>query len=184
MFMPTGYSISRNIRRGEIYYICKAPITGSEQESGRPALIVSSDAINKSASVVEVVYLTTQPKSDSAMHIVTYATGKESTILCEQITTVDKTRISSYYTTLTPDEMKSVDFAILCSMGLSGYIHNDSADKAQDESDEYCEADVQITDELKSAQLEQELTAVTAECKVYKDLYDKMLERLLNGGKQ
>ena len=76
------------------------------------------------------------------MHIVTYATGKESTILCEQITTVDKTRISSYYTTLTPDEMKSVDFAILCSMGLSGYIHNDSADKAQDESDEYCEADV------------------------------------------
>lgn len=182
--MPTSYSISRDIRRGEIYYVCKAPITGSEQESGRPALVVSSDAINKSASVVEVVYLTTQPKNDSTMHVVTYATGKESTILCEQITTVDKSRFSSFYTTLSPDKMKSVDYAILCSMGLSGYVHHDSASKAHEESDEYCEADAQVTAELKSAQLEQELTAVTAECKVYKDLYDKMLDRLINGGKQ
>lgn len=49
--------------RGEIYHILPEDNeTGSEQYSGRPAIIVSNEANNKFAPTLEVVYLTTSRK--------------------------------------------------------------------------------------------------------------------------
>ena len=50
------------IKRGDILYIDKHPVVGSEQQAGRPAIIVSNEKNNRHSSTVEVVYLTTQPK--------------------------------------------------------------------------------------------------------------------------
>ena len=48
------------IYRGQIYYIHPQEVVGSEQEGGRPAVIVSNDVCNEHSRVVEVVFLTTK----------------------------------------------------------------------------------------------------------------------------
>ena len=53
------------IKRGEVFYVNKVPAQYmSEQEAGRPAVIVSNDMNNEYSEVVEVVYLTTKVKTD------------------------------------------------------------------------------------------------------------------------
>ena len=55
-----------DIRRGEIFYIARGGATnGSEQFADRPAVVVSNDENNKHSGVIEVVYMTTQPKTDT-----------------------------------------------------------------------------------------------------------------------
>ena len=52
------------IFRGEIYFVRPATNgVGSEQNAGRPAIVVSNDKANQYSPVVEMVYLTTQPKN-------------------------------------------------------------------------------------------------------------------------
>lgn len=50
------------IKRGDIWYVSKDNYTGCEQAAGPPAIIVSNKKNNACAEMVEVVYLTTQPK--------------------------------------------------------------------------------------------------------------------------
>ena len=57
------------VRRGDIWYISPGTTVGSEQHSGRPAVVVSSDAANAHSMTVEVVYFTTQPKRDMPTHV-------------------------------------------------------------------------------------------------------------------
>ena len=70
-----------DIKRGDIWYIESGYSVGSEQRAGRPAIVVSS-------GTVEVVYLTTQPKRDLPTHVTISSLSRESTALCEQITSV------------------------------------------------------------------------------------------------
>lgn len=118
----------RTLRRGEIYYVKKSPVIGSEQEAGRPALIVSNNAFNATSQTVELVYLTTQPKRPMKEHIPCTATGLASTILCEQICTASIERVGDYVTTLTPDEMAKVDVALMYSLSLEAYIPYETID--------------------------------------------------------
>ncbi len=107
------------MKRGEIYYIqSNYQETGSEQRAGRPAVIVSGNLINNNSEVVEVVYLTTRPKTDLNTHVLTRSAVQPSTILCEQIYSVSKQRIDQYVGTLTEKEMQEVDIALAISLGL------------------------------------------------------------------
>lgn len=49
-----------SINRGDIFYVNPSETVGSEQRSGRPAIIVSNPLCNEHSPVVEVVYLTCQ----------------------------------------------------------------------------------------------------------------------------
>ena len=51
-----------SINRGDIFYVNPSETVGSEQRSGRPAIIVSNPLCNEHSPVVEVVYLTCQYK--------------------------------------------------------------------------------------------------------------------------
>ncbi len=82
------------VYRGDMYYVdSDRGGTGSEQKSGRPAIIVSNNVGNSHSPIVEVVYLTTQPKSDLPTHVVIASAPQVSTALCEQVTTVSKERL-------------------------------------------------------------------------------------------
>ena len=53
------------IKRGDIYYIRDTRQSiGSEQRADRPAVIISNNENNRHSAVYEVVYMTTQPKTD------------------------------------------------------------------------------------------------------------------------
>lgn len=149
-----------DIRRGEIYYIMRGESCGSEQESGRPAIVVSNEHNNRYSEMAEVVYLTTQPKKDMPTHVIIEATGQTSTALCEQIHTVSSERIGDWRATCSEDEMKAVDAALLVSLGIP--IEKVPSD-----------------DETYTAHLLGEINKKESELKVYKSLYNELLEKLV-----
>lgn len=109
--------------RGEVYYVLPdGNEVGSEQHSGRPAIIVSNNQNNKNAATVEIVYLTTREKRALLTHVYISTAQLPSTAICEQIFTVDKTRLGSYSGKLTEREMKDVELAMMVSLGLDNYL--------------------------------------------------------------
>lgn len=71
-----------DIKRGEMFYISRggASYNGSEQHADRPAVVVSNNKNNENSNVVEVVYMTTQPKTDLPTHVTVRSTGRISTV--------------------------------------------------------------------------------------------------------
>lgn len=110
-------------RRGEIYVVDFDPTRGSEQGGRRPALIVSNDVANASASpIVTVVPLThTIPKKNYPQNVnipVTLLDQQGGTIFCGQILTVSKERLGNFHGTLPMDMMDAVDEALRIHLAL------------------------------------------------------------------
>jgi len=116
------------MKRGEIYYIERSSYgeTGSEQRSGRPAVIVSNDKCNEYSEVLEVVFLTTQPKHDLPTHIDIRSSSKPSVALCEQINSVAIQRFGEYIGTCSEYEMMLIDAALAISLGLDSENKRDT----------------------------------------------------------
>ena len=141
-----------NIYRGDIFYIMQGSYVGSEQKSGRPGVIVSNNIANKHSPNVEVVFLTSQEKKPLPTHVNIYAKAY-STVLCENIQTVSKERLSSFIRSCSTSEMKAIDKALLCSLGI--------------------EAPIVIEDKKSPSEIE-------IECNLYKNLYDQLLNKVVN----
>ena len=101
-----------DIKRGDIWYIESGYSVGSEQRAGRPAIVVSNNRNNQYSGTVEVVYLTTQPKRDLPTHVTISSLSRESTALCEQITSVSTERFGSYRGAVTAEEMEDIEEAM------------------------------------------------------------------------
>lgn len=188
-----------DIKRGNMFYIYRntedpETETGSEQRCGRPAIIVSNDIGNHESSVVEVVYITTKPKADLPTHVIINSSRFESAALCEQITTVDKSRIGDYAGTLSADEMAAVDKALAVSLGIN-IDTNESSDLLRIKDDEilqlkaeldHCKSIISNVEKTKNASYEsnENFLTVKTERDTYLGLYNKLLERVLNGGVQ
>jgi mRNA interferase MazF len=108
------------MKRGEIYIIRQRTAVGSEIKKARPGVIVSNDVLNATSTVVEVVYLTTQPKRDLPTHVCINATGIQSTVLCEQIDSVSTTLIGECVACCNAEEMAEIDRGLQRSLGLIG----------------------------------------------------------------
>ena len=149
------------IKRGEIYYIESGYCTtGSEQRPGRPAVVVSNDKNNEFSPTIEVVYLTTQPKHDLPTHVTIRSTSRESTTLCEQITSVAVERFGDYYGNVTEQEMQHIETALLISLGLgAGIVPNYETPAPSADSSR--------------------LAAAEAKCAVLQEMYDALLSKLI-----
>lgn len=55
-----------------------ASYNGSEQHSDRPAVVVSNNKNNENSNVIEIVYMTTQPKTDLPTHVTVRSTGESA----------------------------------------------------------------------------------------------------------
>ena len=130
-----------DIRRGEIFYIARGGATnGSEQFADRPAVVVSNDENNKHSGVIEVVYMTTQPKTDLPTHVTIRSTGRISTVLCEQVSSVSTERVNNYIGQVSEQEMKNIDIALMISLqldngGKSSKQYNETIQRQQEEID-------------------------------------------------
>lgn len=103
------------MRRGEIYYIDNENAVGCEQRGIRPAVIVGNDVGNKYSPVLLVVYFTLQPKKTLPTHVYVRGYG---TALCEQIFTIDKSRILQKKGECTSSEMERINKALCISLGM------------------------------------------------------------------
>lgn len=100
------------MNKGEIYYISKSALDDRDSyviTPGRPAIIVSAGNINSIQNTVCIVYMTSKPKQESPAHFVMRCKGVTSTVLCEEIVTIDKSRVGKYIDSLTEFEMAKLD---------------------------------------------------------------------------
>ena len=187
-----------DIRRGEIFYIARGGATnGSEQFADRPAVVVSNDENNKHSGVIEVVYMTTQPKTDLPTHVTVRSTGRLSTVLCEQVSSVSTDRVNNYIGQVSEQEMKNIDIALMISLQLSGggktsKQYNETIQKQQEEIEYYRNKIQAMQQSLEEKETEkpQEAVGETSEIVVrleterdtFKALYEQLFERLLTMG--
>lgn len=164
------------MKRGDIYFITRGyDEEGSEQRAGRPAIIVSNDKCNENSSVLEVVYLTTQPKNDLPTHVDIRSTPRSSIALCEQINSIYKDKFGDYIATCTDYEMTMVDAALAISLDL-----NFEAPKKPKYMPEPATAPAKKTenDSVLKVELEEckmDIIKLTAERDTYKGLLERMV---------
>lgn len=112
------------IKRGEIYYADLSPVVGSEQGGVRPVLIIQNDVGNKFSPTVIVAAITSQlSKAKIPTHVELsareYKLPKDSVVLLEQIRTIDKRRLKEKISVLDNQKMRTINLAILVSLGFN-----------------------------------------------------------------
>ena len=112
--------MSRQIKRGDLYYADLNPVVGSEQGSRRPVLIVQNDTGNKFSPTVIVAAITGKQKKNLPTHVPVNipALPKDSIVLLEQIRTIDKQRLAEYVTHISASQMKKIEQAVEVSLGM------------------------------------------------------------------
>lgn len=107
------------VKRGQVWYADLSPVVGSEQGGLRPVVIVQNDIGNHFAPTVIACPLTTQVKKPLPTHATLYR-GKcqGSTVLCEQVRTLDKRRLKTLYEDCSNEELHRIDKALKNALNL------------------------------------------------------------------
>lgn len=111
----------KEIKRGEIYAVDFVTGFGSEQGGTRPSLILQNDIGNRHSPTTIVAAITgRKTKAALPTHVKIMAKGlkTESTVLLEQIRTIDKARLGEYIGRLDSNTLAAVDRAIVVSLGI------------------------------------------------------------------
>lgn len=112
------------IKRGDIYYADLRPVVGSEQGGTRPVLIIQNDTGNRhSPTVIAAAITSRQGKKPLPTHVrledSPQGLEQDSTVLLEQVRTLDRTRLKGYIGRVDEAAMEDVDQAIAVSFGLN-----------------------------------------------------------------
>jgi len=111
------------IKRGDIFLANLEPVKGSEQGGIRPILIIQNDISNKYSPVTIIAAITSkifERELPTNVFLTKKESGldKDSTILLNQIRTIDKSRLIKKIKTLDLFLMEKVELAIKISLGL------------------------------------------------------------------
>ena len=109
------------IKRGEIWLTNFDPGFGTELRKNRPALIISSNEVNKHHPRVIVLPISTKRYSGlSVIRIASKESGldKESVILPAEIRAVDKIRLTRKLGRISKNKIREVEEAIKLVIGL------------------------------------------------------------------
>ena len=111
------------VKKGDIFYADLSKGVGSEQEGIRPVVILQNDVGNRFSQTTIIAVITSKlTKAKLPTHInidsEQYGLNKKSTILVEQIRTIDKKRIKERLGKLNQEDIKIIDKAILVSFGI------------------------------------------------------------------
>ena len=112
------------IKRGDLVLVNLEPVVGSEQGKVRPAAVIQNNIGNEYSPTTIIAPVTSKvfskefptnviiSKEDSGLN-------KDSTILLNQIRTIDKSRITKKISTLSAEIMSKINLAIRISLDLS-----------------------------------------------------------------
>lgn len=104
--------------RGDIVFVDTPPTVGSEQGGARFGVIVSNAACNHHSPVLELVYLTTKTKQPLPTHVIITSSPRRSTVLCEQVDSVDRRRLRQTGRRCSIQEMQDINRGLTISLGL------------------------------------------------------------------
>lgn len=113
-------------RRGDIYYADLNPVCGSEQGGKRPVVVIQNNMGNIHSPTLIVAAITTRVdkrRKFPAHYAVkdNSAFEEPSTIMLEQIRTIDKKRVLGYLGKIDAKEMMGVDKVLMLSLALERY---------------------------------------------------------------
>ena len=111
------------IKRGDIFLVDLEPVVGSEQGGTRPTIIIQNNVFNKHAPTIIIAPITSKiytREYPTNVQFLSLDSGlkKESTILLNQIKTIDKKRIIRKIGKLDSNLMREVDKALKISLAL------------------------------------------------------------------
>ncbi len=112
------------IKRGDIVLVNLEPVKGSEQGGIRPCLIIQNDKGNQYSPLTIIAPLTSKKftkEYPTNVFLLKNESGldKDSTILLNQIKTIDKSRMMRKISSLSSFLMSQVDMAIKISLDLT-----------------------------------------------------------------
>lgn len=179
--MANGY-----FERGEIYKVRMDYGIGSEEGAFRPGVIISSNQMNNTSSMVLVAYISRKsmgrPRAQTDVEIM--ATGIPSYVLCFQIAGIDKSRLMGYMGKLDYSEQKAVDDVLEDIIDL-GYA--DEAALKEKES-EIADRDVLISElqtdvDVAKAELknkDEEIASLKMEIEMWQKCYGRCMDMLVD----
>ncbi len=118
------YAVIPSPRRGEIWDVNWSPGRGAEQQGTRPALVIQNDRGNSSLSYpLTIVASMSRTERELPLHVrITPSSENGLTdftdVKCEQLMTVEKSRLIRRRGLITPEEMHRVDHALRLSLNL------------------------------------------------------------------
>lgn len=95
--------------RGDIYWIDLNPTKGSEINKSRLCVLVGASPINQARRTIVVIPLSTSAKARPPITISVSCLGKEVTAVCDQICTVDKSRLKNQAGSLSAKDLNALD---------------------------------------------------------------------------
>ena len=109
------------MKRGDIYFADLDPVIGSEQGGRRPVLIIQNDLGNRFSPTVIALPLTGKMnKAPLRTHVPLIppqgSVRRPSVILCEQVRTLEKSRLLRYLGKLTKEKMALVERALAAAV--------------------------------------------------------------------
>jgi mRNA interferase MazF len=96
------------VRRGDIWWVNLDPAQGSEIRKTRPAVVKTTDALNRARRTVVIVPLSTGPAPRPPIVVATPSAGPNSVAVCDQLRAVDQRRL-----TRTSGRLSTADLRII-----------------------------------------------------------------------
>lgn len=111
------------MKRGDIYMAVLDPVIGSEQGGYRPVVIIQNDLGNLHAPTVIVAPITSRASKPALPTHASIPSGegglrRSSTALCEQVRTLEKSRLKRHLGSLSAERLRCVDQALRASLDI------------------------------------------------------------------
>jgi mRNA interferase MazF len=119
-----AYAVIPSPRRGEIWDVNWSPGRGAEQQGTRPALIIQNDRGNTSLSYpLTIVASMSRTERELPLHVritpsLENGLTDHTDVKCEQVMTIEKSRLIRRRGAITSEEMLRVDQALRLSLNL------------------------------------------------------------------
>lgn len=97
------------MNRGDIYWVDLNPTQGSEINKLRPCVLVGATPINQARHTVVVIPLSTSAQARPPLTIAVTCLAKQVTAVCDQIRTVDKSRLKKPAGHLSVKDLDALD---------------------------------------------------------------------------
>lgn len=109
------------IFRGQIWLVNLDPTVGAEIKKTRPAIVISNNVSNQYAGTITVLPVTDQGEKIYPFEVPLRGGAgltKESKIKCQQIRTIDKSRLIKLLGKIESSDLNKIKEAVLIHLGL------------------------------------------------------------------
>jgi mRNA interferase MazF len=107
--MAASESTGETVRRGEIWWVDFDVVDDGEVRRMRPAVVVTTDALNRARRTVMVVPLASGPQPRPPIVVATPSAGEGRVAVCDQARAVDKGRLTRTAGQLSAADLKAIE---------------------------------------------------------------------------